>query len=216
MSLSSRTHAKPVPLTDDQRGLATRYLPLAQALARRTEKSCRAERDEIESVAYLALVEAASAFDPSYRVNFATYARYHIQGALRDFKRCLHSSRSGPHPVCVPYQDLESHAEEHGSVLGANPDWPVGTELEAVDTVEERLSRLPGSLASICQLIYVHGLSQNQAAEMLGCSKSLISRLHRDALLWLMCDKPGSRDPAHRRERSSGPVASVCVEELPD
>ena len=75
------------PLDDDQQGLATRYLPLARSLARRMKDSFPAAGDEIQSVAFLALVEAAQSFDSSRGVGFATFARHRIWGALCDFRR---------------------------------------------------------------------------------------------------------------------------------
>jgi RNA polymerase sigma factor (sigma-70 family) len=174
------------PLTDEQRGLATRYLPLARSLARRVERSWAAEREELEAVAYLALVEAAGAFDPRWQVSFATYARLRIRGALSDFRRRERRRPTGGRRVGLRGPDPGSHAEEHGRVFGVNPDWPIGTEIEALEMIESWLKRLPGALAATCELIYVHGLSQGEAARYLGCSKSRVSRLHRDALFHLL------------------------------
>ena len=71
-------------LNEDQRLLVMKYLPLADAVVR---ASCRSKRlikhDELQSTAYMALVEAARSYDPARKVNFATYARYHMTGALR-------------------------------------------------------------------------------------------------------------------------------------
>ena len=75
------------PLDDRQRDLAARYLPLASAMARRMGAVMPEVSDELQSVAYLALVEAAGTFDPARSVNFATFARQHIQGAMIDFRR---------------------------------------------------------------------------------------------------------------------------------
>jgi len=185
-----KRYGKRVPLTVQQQGLAVRYLPLARALARRIEKTCGAERDELESIAYVALVEAAQSFDPSYQVNFATYARFHIQGSLRDFRRQWFSARSARDQIRrVVFREGGRYVEDHGRVLGINPDSPVGTEIEAFDTIEEWLSRIPTVLAAACRLIYVHGLTHDEAARRLGCSKSYLSRLHRDAILWLSREK---------------------------
>ena len=56
-------------------------------MAGRMGKRLPGASDELQSVAYLALVEAAQSFDPSRNVNFATFARLRIQGALLDLRR---------------------------------------------------------------------------------------------------------------------------------
>jgi DNA-directed RNA polymerase specialized sigma subunit len=174
------------PLTNRQRRLAVRYLPLATALARRKEKTCGAEREELESIAYLALVEAAGAFNRSCKVSFATYARCRIRWALRQVKgdgMAQPSGAEGAREISV--RNFGEHTEGQGQIWGMHPDGPIGTEIEASETIEEWLSRLPGVLAATCRLIYQEGRSQEEAAELLGCSRSYLSRLHRQAIFWL-------------------------------
>jgi RNA polymerase sigma factor (sigma-70 family) len=182
------------PLTDEQRALATRYLPMASALAKRMDALLPGESDELESTAYLALVEAAQTFDPSVSVNFATYARYRICGALRDFRRLMVSAgwRGDPAQYRV-FQKVGNDVEKYGQVIGINPDRPVGTEIEATDAVEDWLSRLPRAHAAACRLIYIDGKSQDEAAAVVGCSKSFLSRLHHDAITWLLQDLRAAR-----------------------
>jgi RNA polymerase sigma factor (sigma-70 family) len=178
-----------VPLTDEQRALATRYLPMASALAKRMDALLPGENDELESTAYLALVEAAQTFDPSVSVNFATYARYRICGALRDLRRLIVSAGWRGDPAHYPvFQKLGNDVEKYGQVIGINPDRPVGTEIEATDAVEDWLSRLPRAHAAVCRLIYINGKAQDEAAAVLGCSKSYLSRLHHEAITWLLQD----------------------------
>jgi RNA polymerase sigma factor (sigma-70 family) len=174
------------PLTDEQRALATRYLPMASAIAKRMDGLLPGENDELESTAYLALVEAAQTFDPSVSVHFATYARHRIHGALRDLRRLMVSGgRRGdlaPRPV---FQKLAEDVEKYGQVIGINPERPVGADIEATEFVEDWLSRLPRAQATACRLIYIDGKSQEEAAEVVGCSRSNFSRLHQNAITWL-------------------------------
>ncbi len=74
------------PLDEDQQALATRFLPLARSLASRMKDRFPAGDDELQSAAFLALVEAAQHFDPAVGVSFATYARHRIWGALCDVR----------------------------------------------------------------------------------------------------------------------------------
>ena len=80
LSEQTAPHGRRVPLTDEQRELAVNYLPMARQLAQRLHATWRTHREELESTAYMALVEAAQRFDPSRGVGFSSYARHRIRG----------------------------------------------------------------------------------------------------------------------------------------
>ncbi len=84
------------------------------------------------------------------------------------------------------YQVLGKDAEYYGRVLGIKHEWPVGSEIESAEAVEHWLRRLPRPHATACRLIYVEGMRQDEVAAVLGCSKSYLSRLHQQALEWLI------------------------------
>jgi RNA polymerase sigma factor (sigma-70 family) len=176
-------------LTDDQRSLAVRFIPMAQALATRAMRFGSIEDEEVRSAAYMALVEAALTFDPSRKVQFSTYARHRIRGALRDFRRLMRAGGwrgdSAHRPV---FETLQGDVEECRRAQGTEQDRRVGAEMESTEGVERWLRRLPHVQAAVCRLIYVHGKSQNEAAAILGCSKSYLSRVHRDAISRLIQD----------------------------
>ncbi len=77
---------------------------------------------------------------------------------------------------------LGESTEEQGHILGGEPDSPVGSELEAVEAVEVWLRKLPSKHAVACRQIYLHGKTQGEAAEIIGCSKSRLSYLHKEAI----------------------------------
>jgi len=195
-----------VPLTDEQRSLAIRYLPMAQALARRAIRPVPSEDEELQSAAYMALVEAALTFDPARKVNFATYARHRIRGALRDYRRLVLADGWKGDPAHRPvFERFCGNIEEHGRVLGVEPPSPIGSELESTEAVEKWLRRLPRAQAAACRLIYLHGKSQDEAAALVGCSKSYMSRLHREAIARLIQDyhaASGPPDPASPADES--------------
>ncbi|MFI5456310.1 MAG: sigma-70 family RNA polymerase sigma factor [Isosphaerales bacterium] len=181
------------PLTDEQRGLATRYMPMARTLAKRYRFRWQ-EREDFEATAYLALVEAARTFDPARKVNFATYARHRIRGALQDYQRLLMSEDwRGDRAISPIFTSLGEDTEAHGKVLGIEPERPIGTEVESTEAVEEWLRRLPRAHAVACRHIYIHGKSQDEVAALVGCSKSFLSRLHREAISWLIQDYQAAR-----------------------
>jgi hypothetical protein len=68
--------------------LVTEYMPLAESIAWRRSRLVpkSVTVDELKSVAYLGLVDAALRFDPS-KGAFANYARTRISGEITDFLR---------------------------------------------------------------------------------------------------------------------------------
>jgi RNA polymerase sigma factor (sigma-70 family) len=177
------------PLTEDQRRLAVRHLPLARALTRRLESLWPSERDDLRSTAYMALVDAARTFDAKRGISFSTYARRRIRGHLCEYRRLLYSAgwrgSKSEHPALRILGDPPKVQEAIGQVVGINPDPPVGQRFEETEFVEAWLSRLPDRLAAACRLIYLYGSTHTEAAKAVGCSRSLFSRLHSEALLRL-------------------------------
>jgi RNA polymerase sigma factor (sigma-70 family) len=187
-------------LNEDQRGLATRYLPMAESLAKAFEDRQKLERDELRSTAYMALVEAARTFDPYRKVNFATFARHRIRGALRDYMRFLLSENwRGSRTVRPSFERLGQNAEEHGRVLGIRGEKPIGTEIESIEALEQWLHRLPPMHALTCRLIYLGRKSQEEVSQLLGWSRGHVSRLHTEALTLLL----DGFVPCHKRKANS-------------
>ncbi len=170
------------PLTESQQRLAAKYLPMAEAMVLRLR--CRDhERDELNSVAYMALVEAAQTFDPTRTVNFATFARLRIRGALQTYRKTCYREHPEYNGTQIPeYCKLEVLKERADWVFGEYRRSPEEPDLEEADALESYLRRLPQSQASACRLIYLEGRSQEEAAALLGYSKARLSRLHREAL----------------------------------
>src|SRR5690349_5323240 len=77
----SQKRSPRAPMTAEQQRLALKFLPMAKSLAKPLKASWPLAREEFESAALEALVEAAQSFDPSRNVQFATFARYRIWGA---------------------------------------------------------------------------------------------------------------------------------------
>jgi RNA polymerase sigma factor (sigma-70 family) len=174
--------ARRSPLTEVQRGLAAKYLPLACAMVRRSGFT-KLERDELESAAFVALVEAAQSFDPEKNVNFATFARHRIRGALSDFRRSwLRLARNRSAVASPKYRRLSTHDDLEGAALDEMTAPLDRHEIEETEELESYFRRLPKAQASACRLIYLDGKSQDEAAAQLGYSKAYLSRLHRDAL----------------------------------
>jgi RNA polymerase sigma factor for flagellar operon FliA len=158
---------------------------LAQALAGRAARDWPTGRDELQSTAFLALVEAAQAFDPSRNIDFATYARHRIRGALIDVQREMFSEGWRGRAEQAPrFQPLEADSEERGRVVGVQAEGPVGTELETADAIENWLQKLPARHSTAFRHLYLDGKTLEEAAVLVGCSKASMSRLHRETLTW--------------------------------
>jgi RNA polymerase sigma factor (sigma-70 family) len=171
------------PLTVEQQDLAARYLPLARALAKPLKLIFTQWKDEFESAACLALVEAARSFDPSRNIQFATFARFRIRGALVDVGRGMGLSGWESDPEDAPgLVTLTPYNEEHGTVLIAVNPPPVGAEFEDIDSVEHWLRKLPRKHASVCRMHYLHGKTQSEIAMILGCSQAEVTRLHKKSI----------------------------------
>jgi RNA polymerase sigma factor (sigma-70 family) len=181
-----RTRLPRAPLTEDQQGLAMRYLPMAKALAKPLKAAWPTEMDEFDSAACMALVEAAQSYDESRNVKFATFARFRIWGALRDVQRGLITAGWRCDMENAPVlSSLTGNMEEHGLILGSEPDRPVEETVDSIDAVEYWLRKLPKHHAAACRQIYLHDRTQAEAANAIGCSRSRLSHLHKESLAML-------------------------------
>lgn len=188
-----------LPLTDEQRDLAERFLPLARKLAHPFKARFPRMEDEFDSAACLALVEAARLYDPSRNLRFVTFAWQRIRGRLLDAQREM-----GPRGWASGLEDaprlvsLTAQNQEDGRMLVAHQADEVGADVDAVDAVEHWLSKLPGQYARTCRLYYLHGKTMSEIAGELGCSPSEVARQHQVSLKLLS----GPGGPSGRKTRS--------------
>ena len=147
-----------------------------------------------DQLAYMALVEAAKAFDPMRNVSFATFARHRIRGALRDYMRYLLAENwRGDEALRPAFYSLGRNPEHAGRVLWIPEPEPIGTEIDSMDAVEAWLRRLPPKHALACRLIYLGGKTPDEVAALLGLSRSQVSRVHAEAISFLIDDVNASR-----------------------
>jgi RNA polymerase sigma-B factor len=103
-----------------QQDLVTEHLRLARALAHRFLH--RGERaDELEQVAYLALVKASRRFDPDHNTTFATYATVSILGELKRHFRDKTWMLRVPRSTQELYLSIKEAREELGHRLARPP-----------------------------------------------------------------------------------------------
>ena len=206
------------PLTEEQRKLALRFLPLARSLAKPLKMLFRQWKDEFESAAALALVEAARSFDPARKIKFATFARFRIRGALVDVGRGMGlAGWEGEDSDDVPgVVTLTPFNEEHGQVLVAVAAPPVGSEFEDIDAVEQWLRKLPKKHASVCRQYYLYGKTQSEIAEGMGCSQAEVTRLHKKSIELLSepYDTAGKENRNTWKRRRAARKAETAVGEM--
>jgi RNA polymerase sigma factor (sigma-70 family) len=188
--------ARRAELTPEQQAMTEKYLPLARTIAKPIKLKWSQHRDELDSAALLALVEAAQAYNPRRGVKFATFARLRILGALMDIQRHLYNKA---YPRQLPNVPRSFHfvpgEEERSLLMLTSPDAPIGTELEMAEEVERLLRALPPRHAQACRELYVRDMSQGEAAGALGCVKSRVCTLHAEALE-LLRNSPAVREAA--------------------
>ena len=183
-------------MTPEQSDLAGRYVPLARLLARPFKDAWPTETADYDSAALLALVEAAIKFDPLRNVQFATYARFRVLGALRDVRRKF--AKEG-YPRELPNVPRAFHyipgPYERGLLMMTSPETPVDEVVASIEQVEHWLNTLPARHARACREIYLNYRSQEQLAAEFGCAKSRISNLHAQAMD-ILRDSPSVREAA--------------------
>ena len=140
-------------------------------------------RDDFESAACLALVEAAEAFDPERNVKFATFARHRIWGALRDVQRGLVALGWRCDPKHAPTVGaMPRDPERKGRVLAPGQEGPVGQEMEDIEAVEALAQQLPARHARPAARSTCTARPSTRRPAPSGCSQSRLSYIHREAM----------------------------------
>lgn len=151
-------------LSDAQRDMVSRNIPLALRAARPFERSGSHWVDDVRQEALVALMGAARTWDSSSGRRFSSYAWCRVQWHLTDWMRGEYRRRR--RPTC-PIADA------------VGPD--VGP-IDARDFVEVALRRLPRYEAEVMRSIYIDELNQRETAQRMRRSRASVSQLHSDAI----------------------------------
>lgn len=163
-------------MTTEQQLLVEQYVPLANKLAFQKKRVLpnHVDVEELQSAAYMGLVEAASRYDSSLGVAFSTYAYPRIFGAIHDYLRQQGWGRRGEE---TSLQSL---------------DVSIGDDLVLRDTIEARSDRNDNEFiehvtsviededaGQILRYYFVDDCSMKEVGEKFGVSESRISQIFK-------------------------------------
>lgn len=147
--------------TTERTQMIINFLPLANSIAAKKKKSLPnfIDIEELKSVAYLGLVDAANKFDVKKSPSFAAYAKIRIFGEIQDYLRnqCRFNNQT-----CTEHFDLD--------LLNKRD------EENSYEFFEEILKNLDETDKIIVDLYYVQELSLKEIGEKLNLSQSRISQ----------------------------------------
>lgn len=154
------------PLSDVQRELVAENIRLARWIAK-PFKALRPDLfDEISSNSFLALCEAVQSYDSGRNVNFGSFARHRIRGALLDLIRSHHRKRQ------LQVADFDVSRV-------ANDDSPRPGDFD------DLIKSLNDRDREILALRYREGMTTYEVASRIRCSQAYVHRLEQSALVRL-------------------------------
>ncbi len=153
--------------------ICQRYEPLILRAAHQPHLAT--VREDAESAARLALVEAVRGFDPALGVPFAAYARRKVFGDVRTFFR---RERSKWQHEYVPVDTTEDELSFWDAV--ADPRDPMG-QAELKDMLRTALGLLTDKERAVLLLLH-RDLTQTQIAKTLGIATQTVAKRKKTAL----------------------------------
>ncbi len=172
------------PLTDEQREIATRFVPLAFATAQRLRLRCGIrDRDVANELALFAVVQAAAGFNTAKNENPAGWMSYRVPQRFFTLAAKYRKAEKRNVPFARPPFDSEPERHPHDVAL----------------LVERVLSRMTPRQRAVVELVFLGGLNQTEAAERLGISQAGVSALVRSGL-----NRAGAELERYRQETGRG------------
>jgi|PlaIllAssembly_1097288.scaffolds.fasta_scaffold858914_1 RNA polymerase sigma factor for flagellar operon FliA len=158
--------------TTERDRLIEEHLGLAELLAAQKNRTTPSNiaLDDLRSVAFLALVEAAHKYNGNSHT-FRSYAAIRIRGEIIDYIRSMCWGTRGNYS---PIVSLDQEINDEGFTLGDMiADYRRPEYIPEFSTVDH-LSQFAKEVIS---LYYVEGLTQKEIGERLGISHSKVSKL---------------------------------------
>ncbi len=180
--------------------------PLVFHIAMKIHRKIPVKQDLDDLIGYgmIGLVEAANKYDPKRKIEFATFAYPRINGAIYDglsklswmsrsrYRRLMKAKTESEgegnlkvEPTLESVKLLDS--EVAGNIIAGEDESAEDrvTRIEEGEVLGRLIEELPDRERRIITMIYIEGLSLNDASERLGISKSWGSRMHARTLAGL-------------------------------
>jgi RNA polymerase sigma factor (sigma-70 family) len=139
--------------------------------------------DELQSAAYVGLMDASRKFDPSLGVKFSSYANTRIRGAILDYLRgrdwIKHRSRKVNPPTVISFDVLRDREYIHTT------DFEDAEYMQCEDTglvtvyrqefFDKVFSYLSGKRRKVMEMYYVKGMTMLAIGEEIGVGESMVS-----------------------------------------
>lgn len=157
--------------------LILHYMPLANKLARkkwsRTPKCV--DYDELQSAAFMGLVEAANKYEADRNVVFGTYAVIRMCGAICDYLRSLHWF--GVKNPLMPISAETPIGDESDCRISDSIEAKEDGDTETIHFFEEATKILDDLGSKVISLYYIQGLSLKEIGEDVGLCESRICQI---------------------------------------
>lgn len=165
--------------------LIERYAGFARAAARRVGLATTvADREDMEAIGLLGLVEAVDRFDPDRGVPFEAFALRRIRGAVIDQMRHLRPARRTDPESAPRLLSLDRLVEEHAATLPSAGDG-LDERFEAED-LRERVYWALGSIRrrdrEVLARYYGQNLTLRETGARMGITEARVSQLHERAV----------------------------------
>ncbi len=160
----------------------------AANIARRTANALYinpANREDLVQEGLIGLVYAGRRYDEARGTRLTTYVTPRVQGAVRDcvgnfdlvrWRRTVDGQR-GNFPQFVGAESLQ----EEPDIYRDNPEQALLRAHEQ-KTIRQAIAGLPVQQQQLYQLLFVQGLTGQEAGQQMGLSRSWISRLRKELL----------------------------------
>ena len=206
-------------LTPAQRDLVDQHLKLAALIAMDYSRRLPAniEHDDVEQAARMGLIDAALRFDSARGATFDTFARWRINGAIRDYLRSL--------DAVTKAERARINAGEASDVVHLNVDELYMEPRAAQRTPEEAsmaaqfaaqlrnlVEGLNGRKRTIVREYYYQERTMADIGESLGVKEARISQVHKQSIEALR-QEPGfvARKAVFRFAMNSGLLGLLAL-----
>jgi len=157
------------------------YLPIVETIALEYHNTPNASHDDLVSEGRMALLRAASSFDPT-RGNFISYASTAIRNRLNDFyEKQVRQAEAFPISIDAHKSDKQSTEAESKFADGTADVRLAARRSESALILREALARLPARLQIVLKSIQA-GKTYEEIGRELGISKQGVYKLAQPAL----------------------------------